>query len=252
MPTSWSTEMAMLLDPVILMAGLKGALGLISGSFVALSAQRAAEGRGWIAGRSVCDHCQRPLGFLATTPLVGFAMAGGRCGACGGAIGWLPPAAELCGLIIWLTPASSPMALAAQIVLGLGLLFAALFDQRALRIPHGLNALLLVPSAVLAMLADRLLLSLGAACLAVLVLGLARAQNRRRRGRDGIGGGDIRLIGVLMLALGPSAGAWMLMAAVLSAAAWLRGRDRAGDHRLAFAPFLAAASWLVVIIGGVL
>lgn len=243
--------MVLLTEPVLLTIGLKGVLGLVTGSFVALAAQRVAQGRAWVSGRSACDHCERPLGLVATTPLLGFALARGRCLTCGGAIGWLPAVAELCGLVVWLTPASSGLLLAGQVGLGLGLLYAALFDLRALRIPHWLNGLLLFPSAMLAVLAERLIASLAAAGLAVLLLMAARAYNRRRRGRDGLGGGDVRLIGVLMLALGPQAGAWMLAAATLAAAAWLRGLGRPVDHRLAFAPFLAASAWLVVIVGAV-
>jgi len=235
-------------DPFL---GLKALLGLVSGSAVALAAQRAVEGRGWIAGRSACDHCQKPLGFVETTPLLGFALVGGRCGGCRNAIGWLPTIAELSGLLIWLTPAASLMGAAAQIALGLGLLYAALFDLRVLRIPNALNALLLAPSAALAILGDRFLISLVGAVLSVTILRGARRLNRRIRGRAGIGGGDIKLIGVLMLALGPQAGAWMVAAAALSAAGWLWSQRKVADFRLVHAPFLAVATWLVILVGAV-
>ena len=77
---------------------------------------------------------------------------------------------------------------------------------------------------------------------------------RRLRGREGLGGGDAKLLA--------AAGAWIgasglpsvlfgaAVAALLAAAALaLAGREMRRDTALPFGPFLALATWLVWLFG---
>lgn len=163
---------------------------------------------------------------------------------------WLLATACVVGLVVGTAPAFSLMRSGAQIILGLGLLTAALFDLRVRRVPNIISLLLAAPATVLACLDTRLALSALAGLLSFLLLQIARVAYRRRRGREGLGGGDVKLIAVLMLALGPLTGAWMLAIAMAAAVAWLLTRRADAEYRLPFAPFLALATGLVLLVGG--
>jgi leader peptidase (prepilin peptidase)/N-methyltransferase len=228
---------------------LRAAVGLILGSFTATCAMRLAERRPWAAGRSACDACGVTLSYAATTPLLGYALSGGRCRHCGGAIDPLHPIAELIGAVVIGTTAPMDGRVAVlQAVMGLGLLFVAVFDLKTRRIPNLAVAILAITAAAVAALEDRLWSSLGAAVAAWVFLAGARALFRRLRGRDGFGGGDVKLIAALALWLGADATPWMLLGATGLAAIWARASRVRADQSLAFAPFLALSAWATAFV----
>jgi leader peptidase (prepilin peptidase) / N-methyltransferase len=234
-------------------------LGAIVGSFLATVAIRWPEGRSAMRGRSACDGCRRTLTAIDLVPLVSALVMRGRCRTCGAAIDprhWrIEAAAALVGLTAGLV-APGPLALAGA-VFGWLLLVLAAIDAAEMWLPDELTATLAIGGVVTGLLdtppeiAERLIGGLtGFGSLWLIATGY-----RRLRGREGLGGGDPKLLGAIGLWLG-----WRMLPAVLLIAAlvglgivalaMLRGRAVAADTALPFGTFLAIAAypaWLVMI-----
>jgi leader peptidase (prepilin peptidase)/N-methyltransferase len=167
-------------------------------------------------------------------PLVSFLVLRGRCRHCGEAIGWFHPGVELAATAV----AACAFALdpdRAWIGCGLGwtLLTLSWIDWRSFLLPDVLTLPLLLSGLVICALDDPDDLTDHAiAC----VFGYGSFQAlgwayRRLRGRDGLGGGDAKLIAVagLLAALGLA----------------LSGRSVTSTTRIPFGPCIALAFWLV-------
>ena len=97
-----------------------------------------------------------------------------------------------------------------------------------------------VPAVLLDMLA-------GGAGTLLLLLGITRLADRLF-GRETLGGGDIRLAAALGLHLGLFPALLMLLAASLLALPEAVLRRRHGEHGFPFAPYLAAAGWVMMLL----
>lgn len=232
-----------------------GVLGAIVGSFVATLVIRWPEGRSAMRGRSACDGCRRTLNPAELVPLASALALRGRCRSCGTAIDprhWqIEATAALIGVLAGVaTP--SPLA-AAGALFGWLLIALAALDVAALWLPDRLTALLAAAGVVLGVppLGDRLIGGVAG----FTILWLLAAGYRAWRGRDGMGGGDPKLLGAVGLWLG-----WRMLPAVLLVAslvglglvglAALRGRPVARDTRVPFGAMIAVAAypaWLVMV-----
>jgi len=232
------------------------------GSFLGVLIRRIPGGQDWMLARSACDHCGHPLGPAELVPLASFAAQRGRCRHCGAPIARFHPAIELAALAVcvWAILAD-PRAenLASDCVLGWGLLALAWIDAETFLLPDILTLPLLLLGLFEAFAqAPDLLLGRAAGALAGW-FGLAAlaALYRRVRGRDGIGGGDPKLLGVAGAWLGWLALPWVLLVAALLGLAWAgakaaRGARLDGATALPFGPPLALAIWLLRLYGGVI
>ena len=104
----------------------------------------------------------------------------------------------------------------------------------------GSGALRVIP----AVLPDMLL---GGAGTLLLLLALTHLADRLL-GRETLGGGDIRLAAALGLHLGLYSALLMLLAASLLALPEAVVRRRKGEPDFPFAPYLAAAGWVMIIL----
>lgn len=235
-------------------------LGLATGSFIGLLADRLPQGRPVLVARSKCDLCAKSLGLLDLLPVVTWLARRGRC-ACGRAtLRIYYPLTEVAGALVALSavPFVSGGLLAATLVLGWILLTLALIDARHLILPDVLT-LPLIPLGLLvtALLAPERLLdhALAAVFGFGLFAGLALGY-RHLRGREGLGLGDAKLLA--------AAGAWVglqglpsvilisaLGALGLALAMRFRGAKLTAESRIAFGPWLAASFWLVWLLGPV-
>lgn len=221
-------------------------LGGIVGSFLATLCLRWPEGRSVIVGRSRCDGCGSTLGGLALLPLIGVARRRASC--CGGAIHplhwqveWAAALLGAAAMLIGGIEHGPLLALFAWLLLPL-----ALLDARHFWLPDRLNLLLALVGLLLGGLLTgetagaRLVTGLVAAA-GLALLGLAY---RLLRGRQGLGGGDPKLLGALGLWLGP----WLTLITLIGAAligiaeALLARRGR--TEAQPFGTLLAAAAWL--------
>ncbi len=234
-----------------------GLLGLIAGSFIALVTWRWPRGEA-ITGRSRCDDCGVQLRAAELVPLLSYLWQRGRCRHCGAVIAPRHLAIELiCAaagalfLARWPGPDGLLLMLAAWLLITLIVLDVEQFWlPDALTLPLIPLALLVPEAPMLPPLPERVY----GAVLGFGGLWLLGFAYRRWRGRDGLGGGDPKLLGALGALLGALALPFLLTGAAalgLALAAWdrLRGREVTAATRLPFGALLAAVALLLLWVG---
>lgn len=227
------------------------------GSFLGVLITRLPQGRPVAVGRSACEACGTTLKAWDMVPLLSYAALRGRCRACGAGIAPFHWHVELAALLI---PASAALAglagPALWLACGLGwtLLALAWIDCSTMLLPDVLT-LPLIPAGLLAAwwldpagLTDHAI----AAALGYAVLAGVAFGYRWLRGRDGLGGGDPKLLAALGAWVGVAALPSVLLGAALAGLAWagllrLRGTALTGSTALPFGPFLALSGWLVLL-----
>ena len=232
------------------------------GSFLGVLIMRLPVGATVALARSACPHCGARLGGFEMIPLVSFMVLRGRCRHCQRPIGLLHPAVELAaiGVAVWAALVyHDPLRLWADCGLGWTLLTLSWIDCSSLLLPDVLSLPLLLAGLALTWaqqpeaLADHCL----AAALGYLSFqGLGLAY-RRLRGRDGLGGGDSKLIAAAGawcgLALLPFVVLGSALAGLLAALGLaLAGRTVTSTTRIPFGPCIALAFWLAWLHGGFL
>jgi leader peptidase (prepilin peptidase)/N-methyltransferase len=271
--------------PLPLLAVAGALLGAIFGSFINVVIYRLPQGHSLWRQGSRCPACARAIRPWENIPLLSFALLRGRCAGCHAAISWRYPAVEaltagLFALTVLFRPAT-PWLLFDAAALGL-LLALALIDLDCRLLPDDLTLLLLAGGA----LAWQRPAGPGSAEAALLGLALGagfpllmRWGYEATRGREGLGLGDVKLLGALGALLGPRRVVLILFLSALLgivsgglfalsyAALWhrrrqLRGlpserrdRDRARRRALRLFPIpygtvIAAATLPVFIWGG--
>ena len=238
--------------PASWMAAAGFLLGAIVGSFLATILVRWPEGRRVAAGRSCCDGCGVELGPRELVPVLSYLLSSGRCRRCGGAIDPRHLGIEIAsGFVGAVALVAHPSLLGiATALFGWWLLLLAALDLEEQWLPDRLT-LPLIPlgfaAALLSLgppLADRLI---GAAAgFASLVL--IAAAYRKARGREGLGGGDPKMLAGLGAWLG-----WQQLPLVLVGAGLLglcalllnrlRGERVDAADRLPLGTLIALAAW---------
>jgi leader peptidase (prepilin peptidase)/N-methyltransferase len=236
-----------------------GGLGAIVGSFLATLVVRWPEGRSVARGRSACDACGVILGVRDLVPLLSAALARGRCRRCGARIDPRHWQIELgclgVGVLAGLA-VPGPVGLAGS-VFGWLLLTLAALDINEFWLPDALTAPLAAAGLASGLLGiepaliDRVIGGVGGFA----ALWAVGAGYKALRHRDGLGGGDPKLLGAIGLWLG-----WRMLPAVVLLAALiglavvllgiLRGRPTSMGDRLPFGALLAIAAypaWLFLI-----
>ncbi|MGN6690629.1 MAG: prepilin peptidase [Sphingopyxis sp.] len=235
---------------------LAGVVGLILGSFIATLVLRWPAGRS-VLGRSQCDGCGRQLGAADLVPLLSALASRGRCRQCNRSIDpfhWrVELGAGLIGMVaLTLMPGTAGWLWA---LFGWMLLPLALLDARPLWLPDGLNSLLGVTGLVIAgpMLATSLLDRWVGAVICGLTLAALAAFYRKVRLKDGMGGGDPKLVAAIGAWIGWQALPLMLVLASLGGILWALATQRKRDQPLAERPvpfglFACVAAWAAVPI----
>lgn len=245
--------------PAPLLAAIGFILGAIIGSYLATILVRWPQGRSAVSGRSHCDACGEALRAIELVPIFSYLASRGRCRRCGGRIDkrhvLIEAAAGMIGSVSLL---AHPLPMAgATLLFGLMLLIIGALDAEHQWLPDALT-LPLIPLGLLAACAgwgppllDR---ALGALVGAVLLWTIGWVY-ARLRGREGLGGGDPKLlagigawVGVLHLPL-------VLLGAGLAglvAVAVMRARGRAVEAttRLPLGTLMAVAAWPIWLSEG--
>jgi leader peptidase (prepilin peptidase)/N-methyltransferase len=230
--------------------------GLIAGSFLSTLAIRWPEERS-LSGRSQCDACGQAVGVRDLVPVLSFLALGGRCRTCRARIDRSHIVLELgCAAI-----GASAMFVAPGVDGALGALFGwLLLTLAAIDLKHFWLPNVLTGSLALGGLAggligfapdlqDRIIGGIaGYASLALIAFAY-----RTIRKREGLGGGDPKLLGAIGLWLGWQVLPYVLIGASvagLAAVATLamRGRAVAATTRLPFGTLMAVAAfplWLI-------
>ena len=210
-----------------------------------------------MGGWSACDRCDRTLTARELVPILSWAMQRGLCRSCGAAIPPLHPIGEVLGLAIGVGAGLHAPGWdgAAGAVFGWLLLALAALDWRALWLPDRLTATLAVSGlaggliGLFPPLASRLIGGVAG----YLVLQAVRYGYRWWRGREGLGGGDPKLLAGIGLWLGWQAlPLVMLLASGIGlgfVAGWrLAGRAVRGDTQLPLGVLLAVAAYVVWLL----
>jgi len=240
-----------------LRAAIGGGLGLIVGSFLASASIRWPQGRGVARGRSKCDACGATLGPAELLPLLSFVIQRGRCRRCAAAIDRRHPAIELAAALLgavamvahpdWLGLISAAF--------GWWLLLIAILDLEHQWLPDRLT-LPLIPLGLAAAWAGFGLPLAGRALGAVIgwgALWLIAALYRRLRAREGMGGGDPKLLGAIGAWIGALLLPFILIGAgllglVAVLAMRLRGETVAATTRLPLGTLMAVSAWPVWLV----
>ena len=243
--------------PDLVFQALGLVVGAIVGSFLATALIRWPQARSVVSGRSRCDACGKSLGPGELVPVLSYAALHGRCRKCGARIDRrhlaIEVAAATVGLIALL---AHPLPLAiVTMLLGLWLLLVAMLDVEHHWLPDRLT-LPLIPlglAAAWAGFGPPLIERLIGAAAGWAALFLIAWLYRRVRGREGMGGGDPKLLAGI--------GAWvgalhlpfiLLGAGLLGLAAVLlmrlRGEEVGPTSRLPLGALMAVAAWPVWLI----
>ena len=242
------------------LGALSGAVcGAAIGSYLATLALRWPEGRSAAAGRSHCDSCGITIPTLRMIPMLSWTMQGGRCHACGSRIAVTHPLLEVCGALIGALSGGlfhgAPTLACATAAFGMLLLLAATLDLRHFWLPDRLSLAMAVAGlAVNALgLGPGLVPALAGALAGYGSLWLIARAYRALRGREGLGGGDAKLLGAIGAWTGWSGLPWIVLGASLAGLAAvlvlvLRGGSAGGAMRLPLGTLLAVAAWPIWIV----
>lgn len=232
---------------------LAALLGLVFGSFAGAASWRLPKGLS-LLGRSACPHCQKPLSPRDLLPLLSWLMQRGRCRHCGQTISGRYPLIEVATALLFLLSWQAgqgdwtlAVVLAGLSTCGMIILVADL-EERI--IPDAVLLPMLALAAVLHFLLaegywDGLL---AGGLLFLLTFGLQWVW-RRTRGIDGIGGGDVKFLGVAGFTFGMAGASGFLveagLAGILFGLIWrLAGKGRVFPFAPALvAVYLAALYW---------
>ena len=244
---------SMLIFSVVLAA----CLGAVLGSFLNCAAYRIVRGESFARGRSRCPACGHELGPTELIPVISWLVQRGRCKACGEKISPRYPLTELAFALIsvlcLLRFDATVLCLRNYIFLGC-LFLLTLTDLEAMVIPDGCHIV-----AVLAWAAALPLLKLSRGDILASVLsavgyggGLLAVSlvMDRLLGRDSLGGGDIKLLAVTALYLGPIGTLFALILACAIGLAFFAFSRRGGsDRAFPFGPCIALAAAGMLLYG---
>jgi leader peptidase (prepilin peptidase)/N-methyltransferase len=227
-------------------------LGAVVGSFLATVLVRWPEGRSPLSGRSACDGCGRRLRAAELVPVLSWIALRGGCGSCGARIAQdhvaIEAAAALVGAVALVAQGGALGFVTAMF--GWWLLLIAALDAKHQWLPD-LLTLPLLPAGLAAAFAgfgpDWRERAIGAAA-GFCILAAIAIGYRWLRGREGLGGGDPKLLAGLGAWLGWQhlpfvlLGAGLLGLAAITLKRLSGGRVRATD-RLPLGTLMALVAW---------
>ena len=235
----------------ILILAILFILGLCVGSFCNVLIYRLPRGEEFVHTPSHCMVCGHSLRWYELIPLVSWLIQGGKCRSCGAKVSAQYPIVESLNGIMWLTTALLFRGDWVTVLLYCGLfsllMVLAVIDWRTYTIPNGVNLAILLLGVIRVIndLEGWLGYLIGMVSVAAVFLLLYFLT-----GGNGLGMGDIKLVGAAGLLLG-----WqkMLLAIIIGSVAGVLIHSirmkRGAGRKLAFGPYLAAGMWISALIG---
>jgi len=238
-----------------------GALGLTWGSFLNMVAYRLLYAESFLKARSFCPHCKRVIAWYDLIPVISYLMLKGQCRACHISISLLYPFTEVLALMIgigwWvhghpITPLSEnllELSIASYVIFFSALLIATWTDFATMVIPQ-LVTIWLLPLGVAAAFTGALLptglSSIMGGVFGYMVLWVLAVVFRKLLHKEGVGVGDMELLALIGVYLGPL-GVWatLLVASVAGSvvtATYLAVTGKKRNTHIPFAPFLSAGA----------
>jgi leader peptidase (prepilin peptidase)/N-methyltransferase len=231
--------------------------GLIVGSFLNVLIYRMPLRRSVVTGRSKCTRCSGTIAWYDNIPVLSYLILGGKCRRCGDKISFRYPVVELvtgciAALVVW-SYGVTLEALWIFVFLSV-LLVITLIDWAHQIIPDALSLGGIVfgwVGAVLCLdisLTESLIGTIVGGGLLFAVAGIYRLVRKA----DGMGGGDIKLMGMIGAFVG-----WQMIFPVLMLASffgalygfYLMRRGATSTTAVAFGSFLAPAAAIIYLYG---
>ncbi len=232
------------------------ALGACVGSFLDCAAGRSARGENPLKGRSHCDGCGRTLEFFDLIPIFSWLFLRGRCRRCGAKIGARCVIVEtLCACVfasvLWRFGFS--WTCLELLILGCALVYLSLVDLETMELPGAPMAVAAGSFLLFLFAHDDPLRRLLWGLLGALAIGggvlLVSLIADKVMGRETMGGGDIKLLALLGLYVGPDGGLLLVIAACFTGLLFA-GASRVGRGKeFPFGPAIALAAWPVLLFG---
>lgn len=238
-----------------------GVLGLCVGSFLNVVIYRVPNGMSLATPSSHCPKCKYVLRWYDNIPVLSYVMLGGRCRSCKAKISVRYTAVELANTVMWLASAllfwKTSAGWAVISALAASVMICVFFIDLEHKLVFDRFVIMLAVLGAAAMFFDPhygwLSHLIGGVAGFVSFYGIA-VGFEKVRGKDGLGGGDIKLTGACGLLLG-----WqrlmlsVLIAAVCASVVLTVLQRRAGedgrDTEYPFAPFLTAGFGLTMFFG---
>ena len=235
-----------------LLPALAALFGAIVGSFLNVVILRLpAEGESIVFPGSHCPHCQTPLHWYENIPILSYLFLGGRCRTCRTSISWQYPIVEgamaiLSALLIQRFSFSFEFAL--YFLFTAALLVIIFIDIHHQIIPDSISLPGIPIGFAASFLNDQVTwqqsglgIFLGGGILYALAFGYYALTRR-----EGMGGGDIKLLAMIGAFLGWQSLHYVIFASSLTGSlvgivAMMR-QKKGGQTRIPFGPFLALAA----------
>jgi leader peptidase (prepilin peptidase)/N-methyltransferase len=238
-------------------AALFGVVGLLVGSFLNVCIYRLPRQQSIVWPASRCGACARPLAWFENVPLLSWLVLGGRCRTCGERISVMYPAVEAATGAIFFVALQvfgwTPL-LAVRLLFACALVVLFGIDLRHRILPNGIT----LPGVVVGLVCSAFLppglpaALLGAALGAGVLFAIGEAYYRLR-GIDGLGMGDVKMLGMIGAFLG-----WrqtlvtLVLASVLGSLVGvgvILSRRGGLQAALPFGTFLAAGALVAAVAG---
>lgn len=259
----------------MLEAAIAAAFGLLIGSFLNVCVHRLPRDESVVHPRSHCPACQNPIAWYDNIPLLSYAVLGGRCRRCRAGISWRYPLVEfLTGVLFFsgvllLGPTLTAIRFCVFAAIQIALIFTDLEERilpdeftlggtlaglgfAALIPPDAATFALLFPPDLPWRLGGVLESACSAAVMAGVLWGIGELYARVRH-RQGLGFGDVKMVGCIAAFLGFSpalmvvAGGSVLGSVVGIAWIHVAGKD-AKSFELPFGSFLGVAAIIVALL----
>ena len=239
-------------------------LGSVLGSFLNCMAWRTAHHENVFKGRSHCTGCGHTLSFFDLIPIASWIFCGGKCRYCKEKISvrYLITEVFLGAMFVWILFSDGLTVLCIRDLIFVCILFTiSLIDIEIYEIPdkaHIISIALFL--ATLYFVTDKPLKMLGYGAMGMFLLGggilLVSLALDKILGKDTLGGGDIKLIGVCGLYLGPLKTLFGLILAciigiIIGIACKKTGRkENEEEAHIPFGPAISAAMVIMLLAGG--
>ncbi len=236
-----------------------GLVGLILGSFYTVCVHRYLTGQSIVLPGSHCPLCGRKLRAWENVPLLSFLILRGRCAGCKAPISWRYPLMEAASMV-WAVALALRFGpgLAWVLLMAVGGVFlvASFIDLEIFILPDILTypgILLGLATGVFA-LGVPLTDSLAGGAAGAGVFWLLRFVHMRARGVEGLGLGDVKLMGMIgaltgWMGLPPAILFGAVSALALAPVFRMLPREDDGPLRIPFGPFLCLGCMLAIFWG---
>ena len=234
-----------------------GIFGAVVGSFLNVVIYRLPLRKSVVWPASMCAKCSRPLSWYENVPIVSFLALRARCRTCGAPISWQYPIVEgvtaaMFAVLYWLLGPS--LLFVSRAVFGSALIALFAIDFEHYLLPDAITLPGIVAGFVFSLFTEPGWLAslIGILAGAGGLWAVAEAYFRIRH-EDGLGFGDVKMLGMIGAFLG-----WKLMlltlllgslsGSIIGVALIVSGR---GDmkYKLPFGTFLALGAWAAMIVG---